>query len=159
MSAINGDTSMFLFDTKMPMLGHSILNKKQFAKFYWPWIKKQLDILTEKKKTTFINSEAELLRFADFLDEIPAGTAMVILEQDDIFEFRKRLPNMAVAGGMTNQMLQNGTVEECIDYTKKLVDELGPGYAMSQNKLGAYRNDGKSENVKAVNEFLKTYRP
>lgn len=157
-NAINGDTSMFIFDSKLPMLSHSILNTKQFKKFYWPALDKIFTAHAEAGKTTFVNCEADMIRFADFFNEVPRGVAMVILEMDDIFEFRKVMPNLAVAGGMTNYMLQNGTKQECIDFTKKLVDELGEGYAMSQNKLGAYRNDGKSENVLAVNEFLKDYK-
>ena len=78
-------------------------------------------------------------------------------EEDDIFELRRTLPNIALAGGMTTELLGGGTKAECLDYAKKLVDELGRdgGFVMGQKKMISYRNDAKSENVLAVQEFCR----
>lgn len=85
---------------------------------------------------------------------------MLHLEQDDIFEARKHMPNIALCGGMTKAALYDGTKEQCIDLAKKLIDELGKdgGYMMSQNKMISFKNDAKAENLKAVCDFVNEYR-
>jgi hypothetical protein len=82
---------------------------------------------------------------------------MILLEQDDIFEMRKKLPNVALAGGMKTSLLGYGTKEECVDYAKKLIDTLGEGFILSQDKMISFRNDIKRENLLAVHEFVRNY--
>ena len=62
---------------------------------------------------------------------------------------------------MKNSMLGNGTKQECLDYAKRLIDELGAdgGYLFSQDKMGSYRIDANPENLKAVCDFVLDYRP
>lgn len=83
---------------------------------------------------------------------------MIHLEQDDIFEFRKKLPNIGVAGGMPTTKLGGVSSEECVSYAKELIDTLGDGYVFCQNKMVSYRNDCTRENLLAVNEFVRNYK-
>ncbi len=99
-----------------------------------------------------------MLRFVEFFQDIPKGQLMIHLEQDNIFEMRKKLPNICFAGGMTTDLLGHGTPRQCVDYAKKLIDELGDGYVFSTNKMVSYRNDCKRENLLAVTEFVRNYR-
>ena len=63
-------------------------------------------------------------------------------------------------GGMTTDLLSNGTPEECVAYAKRLCGELGRdgGFIFSEGKMLSYRNDAKRENMKAVCEFVNNYR-
>ena len=63
-------------------------------------------------------------------------------------------------GGLTTELLSNGTPEECVAYTKRLCDELGKdgGFILSEGKMLSYRNDSKRENYKAVCDFVNSYR-
>lgn len=151
------DTSQYLGDAYTSFMAWSILNEKQFAKFYWPYFIKCFDKMIGAGKKLFFMSESTLLRFEKFFQDIPAGHLMIQLEQDDIFEVRKKLPQLALAGGMSPELLGHGTKEECVDYAKKLIDELGPGFVLSQTKMMSYRADCKGENLKAVNDFARTY--
>jgi hypothetical protein len=139
-------------------LGHSLLSVDQFGEFYWPYVKKVLDTAAEHKKPIYCFCESSMLRFAEFFQDVPKGVLLIHLEQDDIFEVRKKLPNIALAGGMPTDLLGHGTKEECVDYAKKLIDTLGDGFVLSQNKMMSYRNDAKRENLLAVNEFARTYQ-
>jgi hypothetical protein len=138
-------------------LGHSILSVKQFEELYWPYLKKIVDAAIAHNKPIYIFSESSFLRFAEFFEDIPKGIMLIHPEQDDIFEVRKRLPNIALAGGMPTSMLGHATPQECIDYAKRLIDELGEGYVFSQDKMISYRNDVKRENLLAVNDFVRNY--
>ena len=57
-------------------------------------------------------------------------------------------------------MLNNGTSQECVDYAKKLIDELAydGNYFFGADVMLSYPNDCKRENLLAVNEFVSNYR-
>jgi hypothetical protein len=139
-------------------LGHSILSVKQFEELYWPYLKYMLDAAIANQQKMYIMCESTMIRFAEFFQDVPKGVLMILLEQDDIFEMRKRLPNVALAGGMKTSLLGYGTKEQCVDYAKTLIDTLGEGFVLSQDKMISYRNDVRRENLLAVNEFARNYQ-
>ncbi|MDO5139605.1 MAG: uroporphyrinogen decarboxylase family protein, partial [Oscillospiraceae bacterium] len=155
-----GPNYKYCFDSSILMLAHNMMNKKQFERFYWPYLKKLLDVYAENKMNIRIFTEGSILRLAEYFKDYPKGLLTFHLEQDDPFEFREALPNVAIMGGMTTDLLSNGTPEECVAYAKRLCDELGKdgGFIFSENKMISYRNDAKAENMLAVNEFVRDYR-
>lgn len=156
-----GPNPDYCFDYDITMLCHTILNPKQFERFLWPNLKAVLDLLAEKKLTVRLFFEGSSSRFWDYLKDYPKGIITMHPEQDDVFELRKQLPNCAILGGMPVSLLGNGTAKECVDYTKRLCDELGHdgGFILCQDKMVSFRNDAKPENVKAVCDFVREYRP
>ena len=155
-----GPDDVHCFDSSILMLAHTVMNKKQFERFYWPFLKKLLDVYAEKKMNIRIFTEGSILRFAEYFADYPKGLLTFHIEQDDPFEFRTALPNVAIMGGMTTDLLSNGTPEECVAYAKRLCDELGKdgGFIFSENKMLSYRNDAKAENMLAVCNFVNEYR-
>ncbi|MDR2053113.1 MAG: hypothetical protein LBP80_06845 [Treponema sp.] len=156
--AVDADYAGFVAPLTIAFLGHSLLSADQFGELYWPYFKKVLDVAIRHKKPIFCFCESTMLRFAEFFQDVPKGVLLIHLEQDDIFEIRKKLPNIALAGGMPTDLLGHGTKEQCVDYAKKLIDTLGDGFVLSQDKMMSYRNDAKRENLLAVNEFARTYQ-
>lgn len=156
--ALSQDSSMYVCDTYMAIIGYGILSEKQFGEIYWPTVKTVLDLLDKADKTMYVFCEGEMLRYADYFQDIPKGRIVLHVENDDIFEVRKRLPGLCLAGGMKVELLGNGTPQECVDYAKKLIDELGDGYIFSENKMLSFKNDCKRENLLAVREFVRDYR-
>lgn len=144
-------------DMGTTLLGHSVMSVKQFEEFYWPYLKYFFDKAMANKKTVYLFCESTLMRFAEFFQDIPKGVLCIQPEQDDVFELRKKLPNAAIAGGMPTSLLGMGTKEECVNYAKKLVDTLGAGFILGQDKMISYRNDIKRENLLAVQEFARNY--
>ena len=144
-------------DVTSGMLLHTVLSRKQFEEFYWPYLSQHLNCAIANNKTVFLMAEGEILRFADFFKDLKKGYIMAQLENDDPIEFRKAVPNFAISGGITSAMLANMTAQECIDHVREMIEALGDGFIFSQDKMMSYRNDAKSENVLAVNEFLRNY--
>ncbi len=155
-----GPDHKYCFDSSILMLAHNVMNKKQFERFYWPYLKKLLDVYAEKGMNIRIFTEGSILRLAEYFKDYPKGLLTFHLEQDDPFEFRKALPNVCIMGGMTTDLLSNGTPDECVAYAKRLCDELGSegGFIFSENKMLSYRNDAKAENMLAVSEFVTNYK-
>lgn len=143
---------------QIALLATSVLNNRQFEELYWPYMKRTINFCVAHELPVFLYCEAEVVRFAEFFQEIPKGAAILQVEQDDIFEARKKLPHLALAGGMPLDLLGYGTKQECIDYAKKLIDTLGDGYVMTQDKMACTKNDIKRENLLAVNDFVRNYQ-
>lgn len=157
---VDGSDENLLYDYNLAMMSQTILSRKQFDQIYGPILTKLFKHIVDHKKTVRFFVEGSFGRFLDYLQDIPKGHLAVEFENDNIFELRKQLPNACVIGGMPTLMLGNGTEQECVDYAKKLCDELGTngGYIMSQDKMMQYRNDAKPENLKAVSDFVREYR-
>ncbi len=146
-----------VFSLETAFLAHSIMNRKQFEEVYWPPVKMVIDGIVAGGNKFNIFCESEFLRFADLLADVPKGAILFEPEEDDIFELRKVLPNIAFGGGMSPDYLGRRTKEECVDYAKKLVEGVGRdgGFVMGQTKMMTYRNDAKPENILAVQEFCR----
>lgn len=154
---LTADTSGRWSDFGMVMTAQNIMNNKQFEKFYWPHMKRFLDTCVEHNKTMFAFIEGEILPKADFLQDYEKGMLMLQLEMDDPREVRRRLPNVAISGGVSTDMLTRMAPDEAVSAVRELIDDLGEGYAVSQTKMLTFREDCKSENLKAINDFVLHY--
>lgn len=152
------DTSIYVTDFYTALLAYSTMSPKQFEKFYWPYLKKYIDMVVEAGKTLYIYSEASMMRLVDFFQDIPRGHLIIHPEADSVLELREKLPNVCICGGMTTSLLGNGTPEECVEYAKMLIDTMGPGFILSQDKMVSFKNDCKRENMLAVCDFVRNYR-
>ncbi len=158
--APKGRNKDLVFDCTTTLLGHTILNRKQIERFFWPTLKRLLDAVVAADKSIYMFVEGQSEPLWDYLASYPKGHIVLHIEQDDILKARKRLPNCCLAGGMPVDILGNGTKQECVDYAKRLVDEVGAegGFILSQNKMVSSRIDCKAENIKAVSDFVCEYR-
>ena len=152
-------TDTFAFGTFIGMLAHNFMSLSQFEKYLWPYLDKIIKAAVKADSTVFIFAEGVISRFYEFFQDVPAGHVAIQIEQDDIFEVKAKLPNICVVGGMTTQLLGDGTAKQCVDYAKFLCDELGRegGFILSQDKMMSYLRDAKSENLKAVCDFIADY--
>ncbi len=147
------------YDTYTLMLAHTILNPKQFERFYWPYLKKAYTYAEKYDKIGYFFIEGSFARFYDFFNDMPKNRFALHSEQDDIFVTKKSV-HETVVGGMPVELLGYGTPTECVDYAKKLIDELSYdyGYVFSENKMVSFASDCRSENFKAVCDYVSSRR-
>lgn len=141
-------------------LAQSFLSPKQFEKFVYPTLKKLFDYAEQYDKIIFCFWQSENYRLYDMLKEAPKGHFMYYFEKDDLFKAKKVFgEQVAIAGGMPSHMLYHGTPEECVDYAKKLIDEIGYDgkYMFGADIMLSYPKDCKRENLLAVNNFVNNY--
>ncbi len=153
------DNDNCVFAHSILMMAHSIMNAKQFERFYWPILKRYIDTTIEKKQLGFIYSEASLARLFDFFRDIPKGCFGLLAEQDPIPVLQENLPNMAISGGLSSDLLGQGTKEECIEEAKRLLDTVcvDGTFLFGQKKMLSFPNDAKGENLKAVNDYVREH--
>ena len=155
----DGPDMKYCFDASLIMLSQNILNPRQFDELYWCYLEPLLKAYEDKGKCPRIFMEGKIGQYADHFADFKKGSLCFHLENDDPWEIREALPNVCILGGLTTAMLSNSTPDECVAYTKKLIDELGSegGFILSEDKMLSYRNDCKAENLKAVCEFVSNY--
>lgn len=148
------------YDIRSSFMAHIVCNNKNFERFFMPIMSGLAKACADYDKQMFINAEADFLRFADFFDDFKKGTVSCIVEMDDPYEVRKRLPNIAIIGGLAVDAMGNSTPDKCVDMAKKAIDELGQdgGLWIAPNKFVSYPYDMKSENLSAVCDFVLNYR-
>ena len=158
-AAENGHDYDACFDLSMVMLVHTILSNKSYDELYWPTLKKIFDACEARGKNVRLTIEGSGERIFDHFAEYKPGTISLYLEEDDIFKTREKYPDICLIGGMTTTTLGRGTKDECIDLTKKLINEVGrdSGYIFGENKFICYRSDANGDNLKAVCDYLNTY--
>lgn len=144
----------------MPMHLPQFLRPKDFEKIYWPSYKKVVDYLIDHQLTPLFYFERKYEHLFDYFKEFPKNSVAGMYEDDDLRIVNQKLgDHMAMAGGMPTELLQNGTKEQCVDYAKKLIDDISPngGFLFTTDKIMLSEADGKIDNLAAVNEFVHHY--
>lgn len=157
-ASLNADTRGVPFDVYTSVLAHAVMSPKQFERFYWKYLKRLLDEVQRRGKNIYIYCEASMKILVPYLKDYPKGFICLHPEQESPYEVRELLPNVCVAGGLRCFMLNNDTPEACVAEAKKMIDTLGDGFIMAQEKMVSFPNDCKRENLLAVCDFVKNYR-
>lgn len=152
-----GTNPEYCVDMNPVMLAHIILNPKQFERYYWPQLKRIAKVAEERDKLVFLFIEGSSKRFWDFFREFPKDRFVLLSELDDVYEMKEALPNCVIAGGMPTDLLGRGTPEQCVDMTKRLINDLGGAdhrYIFSTGKMISFPNDCRRENLSAICDYL-----
>jgi len=133
------------------------LSDEQFKKFFWPTFKKVIMGLIEGGCVPFPALEGHWETRLDVVQDIPKGKTLWMVDQSDMAQVKKTLgKNACLLGNVPSTMLSLGTPEQVKDYVKNLIDTVGKdGGLIICN--GAFFDEAKPENVKAIVETTKEY--
>jgi len=157
-ASLKKDTSMYMNDTMTALLAHTMLSQKQWDEFYWPYQKQYFDAILASGKNVMVYVEDSIIRFKEYFQDYPKGFLTIVPERDDVFELREAIPNATIVGGISTQLLGNGTPEECVERTKRVIDGMGDGFVLGQDKMVSFRNDCRRENLLAVCDYVQNFR-
>lgn len=133
------------------------LSDEQFKKFYWPTLRQVMIGLIDEGCIPFPALEGHWDTRLEVIQDIPAGKTAWMVDQSDMFRAKETLgQNACLMGNVSSSMLNLGTPEDVENYVKKLIDEVAPGggYMVCN---GAFFDEAKAENVKAMVETGKEY--
>ena len=154
-----GSNPNTMVDMNPVMLGHIMLNPKQFEKFYWPYLQKIAQTAEEKDKLVFLFAEGSIAPYLEFFQELPKNRFAILSELDDVYEMKRALPNCVIAGGPGTDLLGGGTPEENIMYAQKLITEIGGNdhrFIFAPGKMISFPHDCKRENLSAICQYLES---
>jgi len=133
------------------------LSDAQFQKFYWPTLKQVIVGLIEGGCIPFIALEGKWTTRLEVIQDIPRGKTLWMIDQSDIQKVKATLGrNACLAGNVPSSLLRLGTPQEIRDYCKHLIDTVAQdgGFILAN---GAFFDEAKPENVKAMVDFGKEY--
>ena len=133
------------------------MSDEQFKKFFWPTLQAVILGLIEGGCIPFPALEGHWGSRLNIIQDIPKGKTMWMVDQSDMAKVKETLgKNACLLGNVPSSMLGLATPDEVKDYCKKLIDTVGKdgGYIMCN---GAFFDDAKGENVKAMVDVTKEY--
>lgn len=123
---------------------------KLWERFVWKYIKKMTETVMEAGGVTNFHIDANWDRGLDYFKEFSRGTC--VFETDgtsDICLIKEKLGDtMCIKGDVQPAKLTLSTPEEIYDYSRQLINDMGPGFILSSG-CGMPPN-AKVENVKAM---------
>ena len=133
------------------------LSDEQFNKFYWPTFKAVMVGLIEGGCIPFPALEGHWGSRMKTIQDVPKGKTAWMVDQTDMVKAKETLGgNACLIGNVPSSMLKLGTPDEVKDYCKKLIDTTGKGGGFIMSN-GAFFDEAKLENVKAMIDFTKEY--
>lgn len=142
--------------TLMPLHMPPFMREKDFAKLYWPTFKKLIETLDEAGQACLIFAEQDWTRYADYLDDLPE-TTQILVESGDPKVFKEKVGQKHVLMGFyPTVLIKTGSREQCIDKAKELLDILAPGgkYIFSFDRMILTVDSINVENMQAVLEYV-----
>jgi hypothetical protein len=133
------------------------LSDEQFKKFYWPTFKQVMLGLIEGGCIPFPALEGHWGSRLKVIQGIPKGKTVWMVDQTDMAKAKGTLgKNACLIGNVPSSMLNLATPQEVKAYCKKLIDTVGKGGGFIMAN-GAFFDEAKPENVKAMVDFTKEY--
>jgi hypothetical protein len=133
------------------------LSDEQFKKFYWPTFKAVMLGLIEGGCIPFPALEGHWGSRLEIIQDIPRGKTMWMVDQTDMAKVKQTLgKNACLIGNVSSSMLKLGTPQDVKAYVKKLIDTCGKDGGLIISN-GAFFDEAKPENVKAMAEARKEY--
>lgn len=133
------------------------LSDEQFKRFYWPTLRQVIVGLIEGGCIPFPALEGHWDSRLKVIQDIPKGKTMWMVDQTDMAKAKETLgKNACLIGNVSSSMLRLSTPDEVKAYCKKLIDTAGKGGGFFMAN-GAFFDEAKPENVKAMVDFTKEY--
>ncbi|MDI3480402.1 MAG: hypothetical protein PWQ97_57 [Tepidanaerobacteraceae bacterium] len=142
--------------TLIPLHMAPYMRLKDFEKFYWPTLKKQVEALTEMGINVLLFLENDWMRYLDYLYELPENTILRFEYGDPKIVKDKLGKKHIISGFYPISLLHEGTKEQCIDKAKELLDILAPGgkYWFDFDKSVLDLHGNIVENLKSVLQYV-----
>jgi hypothetical protein len=133
------------------------MSPDQFKTFYWPWLKKMIEIFIGEGLIPMILWEGHCDTRLEWIGDIPKGKALYMFERTDMFKAKEVLGDVVcLQGNVPLSLLVGGTPDDVKDYCKKLIDKVGKGGGLILAPATSL-DDAKPENVKAMFDVTKEY--
>jgi hypothetical protein len=153
-SKVTGNPFIFI---PLHKAADGFISDEQFKKFYWPTLKEVIVGLIEGGCIPFPALEGYWNSRMEVIKDIPKGKTLWMVDQSDMVKVKKTLgKNACLFGNVPSSMLNLGTPQSVKAYVKKLIDTAGKDGGLIIGN-GAFFDEAKSENVKAMIDAAKEY--
>ncbi|NLM45588.1 MAG: uroporphyrinogen decarboxylase [Firmicutes bacterium] len=140
----------------IPMHMGPFMRTADFERFYYPTFKEMVENFVKAGLHVLLFVEQDMMRYLDHLNDLPENTIMWFELGDPKLAKEKVGKKHIITGFYPVTMLKTGTVEQCVDKAKEILDILAPGgrYFFNFDKAPLTFDTAKPENLKAVLEYV-----
>ena len=133
------------------------ISPQAYEKFYWPCLKRCIDIIIENNMTPVCFCEGNYNTRLEVLSQVPKGKVVYMFEKVDIKKVKNTVGKVAcICGNLPNALLAFGTKEQVIEETKRQLDILAPGGGFIMD-CSLMLDNAKHENMEAWRETTLKY--
>lgn len=133
------------------------MSTKDFEKFYWPTLKKAIEMKIELGYVVTPFFEGIWDDRLEYLLELPKGKVVFYCEKTDVFRAKEIIGgHMCIQGGIPPTILQAGSPQDVEHLCKRLIRIVGKdgGFILS---AGSAIDHARPENIKAMVDSVKKY--
>jgi len=143
----------------LPLHMPTFMREKDFANLWWPSFKRLLEEYASMGIHCRIFCEDNWDRYLDYLYELPTDTVMMFEYGTPKLIKEKLGKKHIITGLFPVMMLKTHSKEQCVAYTKELIDTLAPGgkFLFSLDKNPISINDINMDSFNAVAETVRDY--
>ncbi len=136
------------------------MSPEQFHTFYWPSLKKLMLACIEAGLTPNPLFEGDCTSRLEIIKDIPRGKAVYWFERTNLFKAKAVLGDtVCIEGGLPASLMIGGTPDQVKAHCRKLIDEVGIDGGLIINGDVGIPDESRVENVFALADFIKNYRP
>jgi uroporphyrinogen-III decarboxylase len=104
------------------------MSPAQFEKFYWPTLKRVMDMIVEAGGVPVPFAEGGYSQRIDCMKDMPKGSTAWIIDKTDMVELKKRVgDHCCLIGNVPGSMFHSGSPADIEQYCRNLIDKVGPG--------------------------------
>jgi uroporphyrinogen-III decarboxylase len=135
------------------------MSNEQYARFYWPGLKKMMLSQIEAGLTPIPFCEGDYTPRLQFLAELPKGKVCAWFDVVDPAEVKRVLGDrMCFMGNIPPDTLILGEPKDVVDHVRMLIDLFGDtGGLVINGAASGIPEEAKPENVRAISEAVSTY--
>jgi hypothetical protein len=133
------------------------MSTKDFEKFYWPTLKKAIEMKVRLGYTVVPFFEGIWDDRLEYLLDLPKGKVVFYCEKTDVFRAKQVLGrHMCIQGGVPPTLLQAGSPQDVEEHCRKLIKVVGKGGGFILS-AGSATDCAKPDNVRAMVDSVKKY--
>lgn len=134
------------------------MSNEQFARFYWPGLKKLLLALIDAGLTPMPFFEGDYTDRLEFLTELPRGKVLGNFHLVDLKKCKNLLGDiMCFRGNVPADLLATSTPQKVKDYVKMLIDTFADNGGLIIDGGSGIPYESRPENVEAMTEAVFEY--
>jgi hypothetical protein len=136
----------------------NFMSKKQFERFYWPYLKKALQTTISLGYVCSIFCEGKCDDRLEYFLELPKGTLLLRFAETDMTRAKAILGgHHCIMGAVPSSLLITGSVPEVEEYCQKQIKICGKGGGFILRSTTDSIEEHKPENIKAMVDSVKKY--
>jgi hypothetical protein len=132
-----------------------------FERFWWPYTVEIVEACWSEGIVTLFHLDTSWDRNIEYFRQLPRGSAVLEFDGNtDIVEARRVLGNhLCLKGDVPAALLTVGTPDQVEDYCRRLISEVGGDGAFILASGCSVPPTAKAENLRAMVETAKNFRP